>query len=93
MTAQMAQLLADMRAKSAARNALTAKLEAMPGGLRMLTEDGRKLVISPDLDRSGEWRTTYCDERGPSGHVTYNTKADAIRDALLYGFKAQEVTA
>lgn len=90
MKPDLAQLLAELRAKAAARQAIAAQLCADARGIRMQHADGRRVAVTPELDLSGQWRVTYIDARGPSGHVTHNDKAAAVGDALLFGFMPQE---
>lgn len=43
-------------------------------------------MILPDASEPGKWRIQTFDERGFSGHSTYNTTSEALRAAVQSGF-------
>jgi len=75
------------RARREARDAMVAELVERPGIVRFEASDGMRAAVTKATDGSNDWRTTWIDERGPSGHSNYRTKADAIREALIAGYK------
>lgn len=85
-TQQFQALWAEMKARTAAREELSAKLAQRSGGIRMHHDDGRRAAVTPDLERADAWRITWLDRDGPIGHTEYNDKRAAAYDALLQNF-------
>lgn len=75
-------LLAEVREKSAARKALAETLSATEMSVRLTHTDGRKALVSPDLENPGGWRFTRIDDQGPAGHTEHATKYEAVLEAL-----------
>ena len=50
--------------------------------LKIALGNGRFKVVSRDLETPSDWRITYFDERGPSGHCGYRDARSAFFDAI-----------
>jgi hypothetical protein len=86
----LADMLAEIRAKRAERDALAVALCQTAEPLRMQHQDGRRAAITPKFYGGPGWRITWLDGRGPSGHTDFSDKLAAVSEALLYKFKPME---
>lgn len=48
--------------------------------------EGQNALVSPSPDRPGQWRITYLDKDGPSGHTDHTDKRAAVFDAMSQGY-------
>jgi hypothetical protein len=82
--------VAALKKKSADQDAAAAEMAARPGGVVLAQEghNGRKMgaSITPESDGSGQWRITWFDADGFSGHTVVGDKAKAVREALQAGY-------
>jgi hypothetical protein len=73
-----------------ARKRAVAALSGSEGGVRLINpSDGRGVAVSPGLsgEEVGKFRLTFIDEsRTPTNHVVYNTREQALEEALRLGF-------
>ena len=76
-------------AAEASKRAVAA-LSGSEGGVKLLNPtSGRGVALSPGLsgEEVGRFRLTFLDEsRAPTNHVVYNTRKEALEDALRLGF-------
>lgn len=78
--------IAKIREKiKAAKEAIA--LEAQnPGPFKATARDGKKVFVSPDPSKPGQWRTTWFSAEGePIGHLEAADKAGALERARDYG--------
>ncbi|MEE9383368.1 MAG: LPD38 domain-containing protein [Nannocystaceae bacterium] len=47
---------------------------------------GRLAIVTPDTIEPGNWRVTFFDKDGFSGHATFDTAPDAVFGAMVDGF-------
>ncbi|HKT52858.1 MAG TPA: zeta toxin family protein [Caulobacteraceae bacterium] len=85
--ADLHAMVADAKAQRERHAALVEKHGADDKPVKMAHGDGRKGLVSPDLQRKGGWRFTRMDGEGPSGHSEHGSKADALKTALGAGFE------
>lgn len=83
--ASLKQWMAASEARSTARDQFADALDNLPGGLTLLTDGGLGAMVTRD-SITGNWRVTYFDNRGFSGHSEYKTRPEAIRGALRDGY-------
>lgn len=55
-----------------------------PDGVRFVSKNrpGHKALAGPDVSEPGKFRVTFIDDRGPSGHMVYDTYSAAIYSVL-----------
>jgi hypothetical protein len=82
----LSELLAKTQADMAARKVQAESLAAAGSPVRMQHQSGRSALVSPDMSKPGQWRITYLDENGPSGHFEFPNAYEATYAALREGF-------
>ena len=60
------------------------------GAIVRHTSDSRWKIICRDASSQGKWRTQSFDLKGFSGHLTFETRAQAIEDAATSGFTVRD---
>lgn len=79
--------------RAAKRRALAAELATAARPRRLTHTDGRRLLVSPDLEAPGQWRVTSFDRQGePWGHTCHRDAEAAFDDALTWGAFSLEPT-
>lgn len=75
----------------AQRKSDAAAIADAPGAAKLAHRDGRKALVSPDLEKPGTWRVTRLDDQGPVGHTEHESKEAAAEEALRAGYAPPEV--
>lgn len=80
--------IAKSKAHFAAREAQAKELADTTKSVRMMSQrdESRRALVGPDMAEPGNFRVTYFDKQGPSGHVVYNTYQQALENALREGY-------
>lgn len=74
-------MLTQARVKRYLRDKEVSRLAEGDEPVRLANGD-RQALVSPSPDEPGRWRITYLDADGPAGHVTADTKAEALTRAM-----------
>lgn len=84
------QLLEQERARTARRDTLAKRLAEPGKPVRMISTGGRRALAQADMAEPGQFRITLFDDRGPSGHMNFNSLIDAITEGLRMGYGPEE---
>ena len=84
---KLADIMKDIKNKANARNALAKELASKHKSIKMHHENGHKVLVGPDMSKSGKFRVTRFDEKGAMGHTEHDSMEDATNEALKNGFK------
>jgi len=77
--------------QAAARDAVVSTLSEAPS-VRLFNRDGRAVVVGEGMGpgEDGKFRVTFFDaDRRPTNHTVYETKEDALREALNAGYDSR----